>query len=182
MKRLIGNISARYQTLLRSAAWGVLIVLFLASLPFLFGPVSRGLDWVVSAFEQAMKGALMVLLTDVLFGLLFVLFSYWMVVARTRRQVLALTLAGVLVVALVSPPAAQAQGEPYRSNSIRAECDQRLDQDGNELDQFGSHGDQQFLPAGDLAGCPNQPGEGDGDANDRPVQKSYAEHFQHQPK
>ena len=51
----------------------------------------------------------MVLLTDVLFGLLFVLFSYWMVVARTRRQVLALTLAGVLVVALVSPPAAQAQ-------------------------------------------------------------------------
>jgi len=110
MKRSIGNFSARYQTLLRSAAWGVLIVLFLVTLPFLFGPVSRGLDWVVSAFEQAMKGALMVLLTDVLFGLLFVLFSYWMVVARTRRQVLALTLAGVLVVAFVSPPAAQAQG------------------------------------------------------------------------
>jgi len=110
MKRSIGNFSARYQTLLRSAAWGVLIVLFLVTLPFLFGPVSRGLDWVVSAFEQAMKGGLMVLLTDVLFGLLFVLFSYWMVVARTRRQVLALTLAGVLVVALVSPPAAQAQG------------------------------------------------------------------------
>ena len=110
MKRSIGNFSARYQTLLRSAAWGVLVVLFLVTLPFLFGPVSRGLDWVVSAFEQAMKGALMVLLTDVLFGLLFVLFSYWMVVARTRRQVLALTLAGVLVVALVSPPAAQAQG------------------------------------------------------------------------
>ena len=110
MKRLIGDISPRYQTLFRSAAWGVLIVLFLASLPFLFGPVSRGLDWVVSAFEQVMKGALMALLTDVLFGLLFVLFSYWMVVARTRRQVLALTLAGVLVVAFVSPPAAQAQG------------------------------------------------------------------------
>ena len=52
----------------------------------------------------------MVLLTDVLFGLLLVLFSYWMVVARTRRQVLALTLAGVLVVAVVSPPVAQAQG------------------------------------------------------------------------
>jgi len=87
--------------MLRSAAWGVLIVLLLASLPFLFGPVFRGLDWVVSALEQAMKGALMVLLTDVLFGLLLVLFSYWMVVARTRRQVLALTLAGVLAVALV---------------------------------------------------------------------------------
>ena len=51
----------------------------------------------------------MVLLTDVLFGLLLVLFSYWMVVARTRRQVLALTLAGVLALALVPPPAAQAQ-------------------------------------------------------------------------
>src|SRR5882762_7661881 len=100
MKRLNGNISARYQTLLCPAAWGVLIVLFLASLPFLFGPMSRRLDWIVSAFGQAMRGALMVLLTDVLFGLLFVLFSYWMVVARTRRQVLALTLAGVLVVAV----------------------------------------------------------------------------------
>ena len=110
MKRLIGDISARHQTLLRSVAWGVLIVLLLTSLPFLFGPVSRGLNWVVSAFQQAMTGALMVLLTNVLFGLLFVLFSYWMVVARTRRQVLALTLAGILVVALVSPPAAQAQG------------------------------------------------------------------------
>ncbi len=109
MKRFIGNFSARYQTLLRSAAWGVLIVLFLASSPFLFGPMSRGLDWIVSAFGQAMRGALMVLLTDALFGLLFVLFSYWMVVARTRRQILALTLTGVLVVALVSPPAAQAQ-------------------------------------------------------------------------
>ncbi len=106
MKQLIGNISARYQTLLRSAAWGVLIVLLLASLPFLFGPKSRGLDWIVSAFEQAMRGAHMLLLTNVLFGLLFVLFSYLMVVARTRRQVLALTLTGVLVVALVSPPAA----------------------------------------------------------------------------
>src|SRR5229473_8163667 len=59
MKRLIGDISPRYQTLLRSAAWGVLIVLLLASLPFLFGPMSRGLDWIVSAFPQAMRGALM---------------------------------------------------------------------------------------------------------------------------
>jgi hypothetical protein len=109
MKQLIGDISARYQTLLRSAAWGVLIALLLASLPFLFGPMSRRLDWIVSAFGQAMRGAHMVLLTNVLFGSLFVLFSYWMVVARTRRQILALTLTGVLVVALVSPPAAQAQ-------------------------------------------------------------------------
>src|SRR5882672_6942431 len=51
MNRLIGNISAPCQTMLRSAACGVLIVLLLASLPFLFGPVGRGLDWVVSAVE-----------------------------------------------------------------------------------------------------------------------------------
>lgn len=49
-------------------------------------------------------------LTNVLFGFFFVVFSYWMVIARTRRQVLALTLAGVLAVALVAPPTAQAQG------------------------------------------------------------------------
>jgi hypothetical protein len=56
-----------------------------------------------------MEGVSMVLLTNVLFGCFFVLFSYWMVIARTRRQVLALALAGVLVVTVVSPPTAQAQ-------------------------------------------------------------------------
>jgi len=57
-----------------------------------------------------MEGVFMVFLTNVLFGLFFVIFSYWMVIARTRRQVLALSLAGVLAVALVSPPPTQAQG------------------------------------------------------------------------
>lgn len=52
----------------------------------------------------------MATLTGVLFGLVFALFCYSMVVARTRRQVLALTLAGVLAVALVGAPPAQAQG------------------------------------------------------------------------
>jgi hypothetical protein len=48
-------------------------------------------------------------LTNVLFGFFFILFSYGMIVARTRRQLLALSLAGVLAVALVTPPPAQAQ-------------------------------------------------------------------------
>lgn len=52
----------------------------------------------------------MVFLTDLLFGFSFVAFAYWMVVARSRRHVLALTLAGVLAVALVSPPPAAGQG------------------------------------------------------------------------
>lgn len=52
----------------------------------------------------------MAALTSVLFALVFGLFSYSMAIAKTRRQVLALTLAGVLAVALVSPPPAQAQG------------------------------------------------------------------------
>jgi len=49
-------------------------------------------------------------LTNVLFGFLFILFCYLIVTARTRRRVLALTLTGLLVVTLVSPPPAQAQG------------------------------------------------------------------------
>ena len=52
----------------------------------------------------------MVFLTKLLFGLSFVAFFYCMVVATSRRQVLALTLAGVLAIALVSPPSATAQG------------------------------------------------------------------------
>ena len=51
----------------------------------------------------------MAFLTNVLFGFFFLVFSYWMVIARTRRQVLALALVGVLVVTFVSPPLAQAQ-------------------------------------------------------------------------
>src|SRR6266446_8180697 len=57
-----------------------------------------------------MEGVSMVFMTNVLSGFFFVAFSYWLVIARTRRQVLAVVLAGVLVVALVSPPHAQAQG------------------------------------------------------------------------
>src|SRR5690349_24672316 len=57
-----------------------------------------------------MEGVSTVSLTNVLFGFFFVFFSYWMVIARTRRQVLALTLAGVLAVSLVTPSTAQAQG------------------------------------------------------------------------
>src|SRR6266851_4562719 len=57
-----------------------------------------------------MEGVSMVFMTNVLSGFFFVAFSYWLVIARTRRQVLAVVLAGVLVVALVSPPQAQAQG------------------------------------------------------------------------
>lgn len=49
-------------------------------------------------------------LIHVLLGCLLALFCYALVRARSRRQVLALTLAGVLAVALVGPPPARAQG------------------------------------------------------------------------
>lgn len=52
----------------------------------------------------------MVFLTNLLFGLAFVAFAYWIVAAGGRRQVLALTLAVVLAVALVSPQPAAGQG------------------------------------------------------------------------
>lgn len=51
----------------------------------------------------------MVIVTSALFGFFFLLFSYLMIVARDWRQVMALILAGVLVVILVSPPSAHAQ-------------------------------------------------------------------------
>src|ERR1051325_8926828 len=66
--------------------------------------------WVVSSFRRPMEGVPIVFLTNVLSGLFFVTLSYWMVIARTRRQVLAVVLAGALVVALVSPSQVQAQG------------------------------------------------------------------------
>lgn len=52
----------------------------------------------------------MVVLTNILFGFFFILFCYGMVSARTRRQLLAVALAGALVVTLTSPPPVQAQG------------------------------------------------------------------------
>lgn len=52
----------------------------------------------------------MVFLTNLLFGLLLAAFCYAIVSARTRRQVLALTVAGALAVALLGPPPVQAQG------------------------------------------------------------------------
>lgn len=51
----------------------------------------------------------MVVLTNILFGFFFILFCYGMIVARTRRQLVALTLAGMLAVALTSPAPVQAQ-------------------------------------------------------------------------
>lgn len=52
-------------------------------------------------------------LTSVVFGCFFVLFSYLMVNARSRRQVLALTLIGALAVALAIPPRAEAQSSLF---------------------------------------------------------------------
>jgi hypothetical protein len=52
-------------------------------------------------------------LTSVVFGCFFILFSYLMVNARSRRQVLALTLIGALAVALAIPPRAEAQSSLF---------------------------------------------------------------------
>lgn len=53
-----------------------------------------------------------------LFSLFFILFSYFMVIAGTRRLVLSIALAGVLVAALVAPPPAQAQSLWGSINSV----------------------------------------------------------------
>lgn len=51
----------------------------------------------------------MVTLTSFLLGLVLLLFSYGMIVAKTQRQVLAVVLSGVLVVAFANPRPARAQ-------------------------------------------------------------------------
>jgi hypothetical protein len=52
----------------------------------------------------------MISMTNLLFGCLFVLFTYFIVSARSRRQVIAITLAGVLAFTLTGPAPAYAQG------------------------------------------------------------------------
>lgn len=59
---------------------------------------------------KIMGQTLMAALMNVLFGCLLALFCYGMVRAKRRRQVLTLTLAGVLAVGLIGPAPARAQG------------------------------------------------------------------------
>lgn len=83
MTKLFPHISPRNRTLLQFAGGGLLIILVLANLFFS--------------------------LTNVLLCALLALFSFGMVAAGSRRQALALTLAVALTLALVNPPAANAQ-------------------------------------------------------------------------
>jgi len=57
-----------------------------------------------------MGGIVMVSLTSALFGLFFILFSYFFLTARTGRRIVAVALVGILAVTLVTPPPAHAQG------------------------------------------------------------------------
>lgn len=55
MKRLCSTISPRCRKLLCFAAWAALIVLLLVSLPFVFGVLSRGIDWITGLFPNPVK-------------------------------------------------------------------------------------------------------------------------------
>ena len=52
MKRLFAAMSPRWQLLLGFVACGVLIVLVLASSPFLFDLMSRGIGWIMALFPH----------------------------------------------------------------------------------------------------------------------------------
>jgi hypothetical protein len=52
MKRLFAMISPRWLRLLRFAAWAALVVMVLASLPFLFDLVGRGIGWIIGLFPH----------------------------------------------------------------------------------------------------------------------------------
>jgi hypothetical protein len=53
MKMLLADISSRHQMLLRQVGWALLIVMFLASLPFLFNLVNSGIDRITTLFPHS---------------------------------------------------------------------------------------------------------------------------------
>jgi len=52
MTSLFGAISPRWRKLFHFAAWGVFIVMVLASLPFLFDLMGRGIGWTMGLFPH----------------------------------------------------------------------------------------------------------------------------------
>jgi multisubunit Na+/H+ antiporter MnhB subunit len=50
MKTLLANISPRHQMLLRQLGWALLVILVLASLPFLFNILNHAIDWITEVF------------------------------------------------------------------------------------------------------------------------------------
>jgi len=55
MNRVAYAVSPRCGKILRVAAWAALIILLLASLPFLFDVLSRGIDWITGLFPNPAK-------------------------------------------------------------------------------------------------------------------------------
>ncbi len=55
MSRLAYVVSPRRRKMLCCAAWAALIVMLLVSLPFLFGVLSRGIDWITGLFPNPAK-------------------------------------------------------------------------------------------------------------------------------
>src|SRR5712692_2959008 len=183
MKRLFAAESLRWRILLRFAAWAVLIVLIFASAPFLFDVLSRGMEWIAGLFPilttygRSIHGVFDKRAVWFFLRRFFLLDDHRKNAATSACR----RLGRFTGCDACQSAAGTGAREPCGSNSVCAERNQRPDQDSIELDQFGANCNQQFLPASDMARRPDQPGEGDGDADDWPVQKPYAEHFQHQP-
>ncbi len=55
MIRLTYAVSPRCRKMLRFAAWAALIVMLFVSLPFLFGGLSRGIDWITGLLPNPAK-------------------------------------------------------------------------------------------------------------------------------
>lgn len=52
MNRIFVAISPQWKRLLRFVGWAALIVLLLASLPFLFDLMNRGIGWIIGLFPR----------------------------------------------------------------------------------------------------------------------------------
>ena len=65
----------------------------------------------------------------------FLLFSWFMVTAKTRRQVVAVTLVGTVAAALVAPRPVMAQAKPDCGDPGGVECHQRRHPNGAQFHQ-----------------------------------------------
>ena len=94
------------------------------------------------------------------FALFTCALGWLMLAAKTRRRIVAVTVAGVLVSTLViaPPPPRRRPNHPRHSSS--AQCDQWRDTDRPECNQHHQSRNEQLVPEPDLAGAVDQPGHG----------------------
>ena len=118
-----------------------------------------------------------------LYAVLFSAFAWMVLTVNGRRRLLALSLAGVMLVTLaVIPPQAEAQGPGGIVQAIQAVLKvlNSLDSACREQHPRYSQCEQRLLPNHGVAGAVDQPIHFAGAPNDRPISQSDVGHSKHQ--